>query len=147
MAASSALTGSGRFSPFEILVIERDRPQVVDLEVGAAGELLAQRLQHRIRIGAAAQTAGHSNQADQGRSLVRRRSPLIAKAARPWQPSPQDATAIPDDAMLELRPNCECCDQDLPPDSPEARICSYECTFCRDCADKCTRRALPQLRR
>src|SRR3954453_19438947 len=32
--------------------------------------------------------------------------------------------------MLELRPNCELCDADLPPGSPEARICSYECTFC-----------------
>jgi len=37
--------------------------------------------------------------------------------------------------MLELRPNCECCDRDLPPDSPEARICSFECTFCADCVD------------
>jgi hypothetical protein len=37
--------------------------------------------------------------------------------------------------MLELRPNCECCDKDLPPDSPEARICTYECTFCADCAE------------
>ena len=37
--------------------------------------------------------------------------------------------------MLELRPNCECCGRDLPPDSAEARICSYECTFCRECVD------------
>jgi hypothetical protein len=37
--------------------------------------------------------------------------------------------------MLELRPNCECCDRDLPPESMEARICTYECTFCADCAD------------
>ena len=36
--------------------------------------------------------------------------------------------------MLELRPNCECCDKDLPPDSPEAVICSFECTFCVSCA-------------
>ncbi|MEQ1754553.1 MAG: DUF1272 domain-containing protein [Micropepsaceae bacterium] len=36
--------------------------------------------------------------------------------------------------MLELRPNCECCDRDLPPDSTIARICSFECTFCEDCA-------------
>jgi hypothetical protein len=36
--------------------------------------------------------------------------------------------------MLELRPNCECCDRDLPPDSREALICSFECTWCRDCA-------------
>jgi hypothetical protein len=34
---------------------------------------------------------------------------------------------------LQLRPNCEYCDRDLPPNSPEARICSYECTFCADC--------------
>ena len=37
--------------------------------------------------------------------------------------------------MLELRPGCECCNRDLPPDSVEARICSFECTFCVDCAD------------
>ncbi|MGA8260709.1 MAG: DUF1272 domain-containing protein [Arenicellales bacterium] len=37
--------------------------------------------------------------------------------------------------MLELRPNCEYCDKDLPPDSTEARICSYECTFCADCVE------------
>jgi len=36
--------------------------------------------------------------------------------------------------MLELRPNCECCDKDLPPAS-DARICSFECTFCTDCAE------------
>ena len=35
--------------------------------------------------------------------------------------------------MLELRPNCEACDKDLPPDSPEARICTFECTFCATC--------------
>ncbi len=38
--------------------------------------------------------------------------------------------------MLELRPNCECCDRDLPPDSTEARICSFECTFCSACAEE-----------
>lgn len=37
--------------------------------------------------------------------------------------------------MLELRPSCERCDRDLAPDSLEARICSFECTFCRDCAE------------
>jgi hypothetical protein len=36
---------------------------------------------------------------------------------------------------LELRPNCEYCDRDLPPASPLARICSYECTFCADCVE------------
>lgn len=38
--------------------------------------------------------------------------------------------------MLALRPNCECCDKDLPADSREARICTFECTFCADCADQ-----------
>jgi hypothetical protein len=37
--------------------------------------------------------------------------------------------------MLQLRPNCECCNVDLPPESTEARICSFECTFCRSCAE------------
>ena len=37
--------------------------------------------------------------------------------------------------MLELRPNCECCNRDLPPQSTEAMICTYECTFCRECTD------------
>lgn len=36
--------------------------------------------------------------------------------------------------MLILKPNCECCDRDLPPEA-EARICSFECTFCADCAE------------
>ena len=35
---------------------------------------------------------------------------------------------------LELRPNCECCDRDLPPESGDALICSFECTFCSVCA-------------
>ncbi len=37
--------------------------------------------------------------------------------------------------MLALRPNCECCDKDLPPDSREAMICTFECTFCADCVE------------
>jgi uncharacterized protein len=37
--------------------------------------------------------------------------------------------------MLELRPNCECCDCDLPPESTDALICTFECTFCRSCAE------------
>ena len=35
--------------------------------------------------------------------------------------------------MLILKPNCECCDRDLPADSPDARICTFECTFCAEC--------------
>jgi hypothetical protein len=37
--------------------------------------------------------------------------------------------------MLELRPNCECCDTDLAAAEP-AYICSFECTFCPDCAER-----------
>jgi hypothetical protein len=35
--------------------------------------------------------------------------------------------------LLEIRPNCECCDRDLPNGSPDARICTFECTFCANC--------------
>ena len=38
--------------------------------------------------------------------------------------------------MLALRPNCECCDRDLPPETRDAMICSFECTFCQDCAER-----------
>ncbi len=37
--------------------------------------------------------------------------------------------------MLKLKPNCERCDRDLPPESADARICTFECTFCVDCAE------------
>ena len=49
--------------------------------------------------------------------------------------------------MLELRPNCECCDKDLPPEAPDAMICTFECTFCADCAANVLGGTLPQLRR
>lgn len=45
--------------------------------------------------------------------------------------------------MLELRPNCEWCDKDLPPDAQEARICSYECTYCADCVDAVLQNVCP----
>lgn len=38
--------------------------------------------------------------------------------------------------MLEMRPDCERCGTDLPADNPGAFICSFECTFCADCADQ-----------
>ncbi len=38
--------------------------------------------------------------------------------------------------MLLLKPNCECCDADLPPEALDARICSFECTFCENCSDE-----------
>lgn len=36
--------------------------------------------------------------------------------------------------MLLLKPNCECCDKDLPPETSDARMCTFECTFCAGCA-------------
>lgn len=45
--------------------------------------------------------------------------------------------------MLELRPNCEMCDKDLPPDTDQARICTYECTFCTDCVDRALHNVCP----
>lgn len=37
--------------------------------------------------------------------------------------------------MLQIRPNCELCDKDLPADALNARICTYECTFCAECVE------------
>lgn len=45
--------------------------------------------------------------------------------------------------MLELRPNCEHCAKPLPPESLEARICSYECTFCAACVETVLRNVCP----
>ena len=45
--------------------------------------------------------------------------------------------------MLELRPTCEHCGKPLPPDSTEARICSYECTFCAACVAQVLRDVCP----
>jgi hypothetical protein len=45
--------------------------------------------------------------------------------------------------MLQLRPNCERCNRDLPPAAVDARICSFECTFCADCADTRLQRICP----
>lgn len=38
--------------------------------------------------------------------------------------------------MMDLKPSCECCDVDLLPESVDARICTYECTYCATCADE-----------
>jgi uncharacterized protein len=48
--------------------------------------------------------------------------------------------------VLEMRPNCERCDRDLPPDSHDARICSFECTWCRDCANGPLQNTCPNCR-
>ncbi|MBT1062032.1 DUF1272 domain-containing protein [Bowmanella sp. Y26] len=45
--------------------------------------------------------------------------------------------------MLQLRPNCECCNRALPTDSQLALICSYECTFCRDCVERVLQNVCP----
>src|SRR5215470_10383377 len=45
--------------------------------------------------------------------------------------------------MLELRPTCENCKTPLPPDSTEAMICSFECTFCRSCVEKILENVCP----
>src|SRR5712672_3644343 len=45
--------------------------------------------------------------------------------------------------MLELRPVCENCHKALPPDSTEAMICSFECTFCRSCVENVLRNVCP----
>lgn len=37
--------------------------------------------------------------------------------------------------MLLLKPNCECCGKTLPPENTDARICSFECTFCAQCSE------------
>jgi len=45
--------------------------------------------------------------------------------------------------MLDIKPNCECCDKDLAANSDEAMICSYECTFCRRCVDEILENVCP----
>lgn len=45
--------------------------------------------------------------------------------------------------MLVIRPNCENCNKDLAPDSTEAMICSYECTFCKECAEEVLENVCP----
>ena len=40
-----------------------------------------------------------------------------------------------ENVVLELRPTCEHCNKKLPPDSAEAMICTYECTFCNSCVE------------
>lgn len=45
--------------------------------------------------------------------------------------------------MLQMRPNCECCDKDLPPGSTEAMVCSFECTFCVDCVTHVLKNTCP----
>ena len=45
--------------------------------------------------------------------------------------------------MLEIRTNCENCNKPLPNESTEAKICTYECTFCADCVDEVLHNVCP----
>jgi hypothetical protein len=45
--------------------------------------------------------------------------------------------------MLILKPNCEMCDKDLPAEATDARICSYECTFCAACVEQVLHNVCP----
>lgn len=45
--------------------------------------------------------------------------------------------------MLEIRPSCEQCHKPLPPNSTDARICSFECTFCTNCVDTLLKNVCP----
>lgn len=45
--------------------------------------------------------------------------------------------------MLELRPSCEHCDTSLPPNATNAMICTFECTFCRDCVENVLENVCP----
>lgn len=65
---------------------------------------------------------------------VRSGLPQYRKRTKSGQLRGQHRSYAQEAIVLELRPNCECCDRDLPPDSVDARICTFECTFCSDCA-------------
>ncbi|WP_104735439.1 DUF1272 domain-containing protein [Hanstruepera ponticola] len=45
--------------------------------------------------------------------------------------------------MLEIRPTCEHCNKSLPFDSQEAMICTFECTFCKNCVETILQRVCP----
>lgn len=45
--------------------------------------------------------------------------------------------------MLELRPGCERCGKALPPEAEDAMICSFECTFCRECVEAVLKNVCP----
>ena len=66
------------------------------------------------------------------RPVYRKELALLAKVAADAAPS-DPSTFKPGNIMLELRPTCEHCNRPLPPESPDARICSYECAFCATC--------------
>ncbi|MEA5455772.1 DUF1272 domain-containing protein [Sinomonas sp. JGH33] len=72
-------------------------------------------------------------------SDTRRFSPNCHAAA----PSGRGYAACGRRHMLELRPNCECCDRDLAPSNADVFICTFECTWCADCVATFPGRACP----
>lgn len=64
-----------------------------------------------------------------------RAAALANGRAEPWWRMMDAEPSLHAEAMLELRPSCEHCSAALPPDSADARICSFECTFCASCVD------------
>ncbi|WP_338127088.1 DUF1272 domain-containing protein [Dermacoccus nishinomiyaensis] len=60
-----------------------------------------------------------------------------AEALRPKREVPH--TGI----VMEIRPNCECCNKDLPPEASDAMICTFECTWCTSCVRDCLNGVCP----
>ncbi len=94
---------------------------------------LHDRAHHRERV--SARHAGRRRAARRrGARPPRARGDRARRALRPGAHPRALLRYLP--GMLTLLPNCECCDRDLPPESEEARICTYECTFCAECAEQ-----------
>lgn len=68
-------------------------------------------------------------------------NPPDSSAVYYWKPLPSLTEKV--NVMLELRPTCEHCNKRLPPESLEAMICSYECTFCNTCVDNVLQNVCP----
>jgi uncharacterized protein len=79
------------------------------------------------------------------RTVTALRGRGFGRQSGPWtRATPLPSSDPNGDVMaLELRPNCECCDRDLPPSSTVARICSFECTFCADCVENVLHNVCP----
>ena len=80
------------------------------------------------------------------RTLPALRGCTLRRQWEPWTRANSLPSSDPNGDVtmaLELRPNCECCDRDLPPSSTLARICSFECTFCVACVENILRNVCP----
>jgi hypothetical protein len=92
-----------------------------------------------VRAGGSERVAGRRGGGTRGSlsgSIVGERSVRVISARGPrCIPSRRHGhVSVERSRMLELRPNCECRDRDLAPQSAHAWICSFECTFCSSCA-------------